>query len=114
MCHQISLKSDVPAEYIVQGHRFNIFEDIGCYPFTYNVPPAYALVSSWPLVIGLVSAVYCSESHQRDHQVTIKLISPSSEHSCLHPETITVQGVAFDQLELELQPILPSDVSRWY
>ncbi|KAI6143277.1 STE3-domain-containing protein [Pisolithus tinctorius] len=45
--------------YIVQGHRFNIFEEIGCYPTTYNTPPAYALVFCWPVAIGVVSAVYC-------------------------------------------------------
>jgi len=46
-------------QYIVQGHRFNIYEDIGCYPMTYNTPVAYPLVLVWPLVIGVVSAVYC-------------------------------------------------------
>ncbi|KII84143.1 hypothetical protein PLICRDRAFT_57948 [Plicaturopsis crispa FD-325 SS-3] len=44
---------------IVQGHRFNIFEDIGCYPATFNTPPAYPLVFAWPLFIGVISAVYC-------------------------------------------------------
>ena len=46
-------------EYIVQGHRFNIYEDVGCWPATYNTPYAYLLVFSWPVVIALVSAVYC-------------------------------------------------------
>ncbi|KAF8890816.1 pheromone B alpha 1 receptor [Gymnopilus junonius] len=45
-------------QYIPQGHRFNIFEDVGCYPFTYNTWPAYILVYCPPIVIGLVSAVY--------------------------------------------------------
>lgn len=44
---------------IVQGHRFNLFEEIGPYPDTFNTPPAYVLVFAWPLAIGLVSAVYC-------------------------------------------------------
>lgn len=47
-------------EIIVQGHRFNIFEEIGCFPATYNTPPAYPLVFCWPVAISLVSAVYCS------------------------------------------------------
>jgi pheromone a factor receptor len=46
-------------QYIVQGHRFNIYGDIGCFPFTYNVWPAYVLVSCWPIAIGFVSAIYC-------------------------------------------------------
>ncbi|PPQ64993.1 hypothetical protein CVT26_015702 [Gymnopilus dilepis] len=44
--------------YIVQGHRFNIFEEVGCYPFTYNTPPAYFLVFMVPLPIGLISGTY--------------------------------------------------------
>jgi len=49
-------------QYIPQGHRFNIFEDVGCWPFTYNTPVAYALVYSWPVAIGVVSAYYCIRS----------------------------------------------------
>lgn len=46
-------------QYTVQGHRFNIFEEIGCYPATFNTPPAYVLVFAWPMVIGCFSAYYC-------------------------------------------------------
>ncbi|KAI0341208.1 STE3-domain-containing protein [Trametopsis cervina] len=46
-------------QYIVSGHRYDIFEDIGCLPFTYNTPVAYPLSIVWPVVIGLVSALYC-------------------------------------------------------
>lgn len=49
-------------QYIVQGHRFNIFEDIGCYPMTWNTTPAYPLVFCWPVAIGVVSAIYCCKS----------------------------------------------------
>ncbi|KAH9943675.1 pheromone A receptor-domain-containing protein, partial [Amylocystis lapponica] len=45
--------------YVVQGHRFNIYEDIGCYPAIYNTLLAYFLVNWWPIVLGLISAVYC-------------------------------------------------------
>ncbi|KAF5378593.1 hypothetical protein D9615_007162 [Tricholomella constricta] len=45
-------------QYIPQGHRFDIFEDIGCYPFTYMTPVGIALVSVPPVAIGCVSAVY--------------------------------------------------------
>lgn len=48
----------VPA-YIVQGHRFDIFQEIGCHPHIYNTLMAYFLVSMWPIVIGLISACYC-------------------------------------------------------
>jgi pheromone a factor receptor len=46
-------------EYVVQGHRFDIYEDVGCYPFIYNTLPAFFLSDSWPIIIGLISSVYC-------------------------------------------------------
>lgn len=45
-------------EYIVAGHRFNIFEDYGCRAATWNTPLAFVLVFSWPLIIALISACY--------------------------------------------------------
>jgi len=45
--------------YCVQGHRFNIFEDVGCMPDTYNGLPSYFLVFSWPLILSTISACYC-------------------------------------------------------
>ncbi|KAF5381855.1 hypothetical protein D9757_008361 [Collybiopsis confluens] len=45
--------------YIVQGHRFNIYEDIGCMPAVLNSIPSYFIGYSWPLLFGLASAVYC-------------------------------------------------------
>ncbi|THH19065.1 hypothetical protein EUX98_g8848 [Antrodiella citrinella] len=48
--------------YIVQGHRFNILEDIGCTTALFNTPLTYILVSWWPLVLGTISAVYCTLS----------------------------------------------------
>jgi len=50
---------ELPLAYVTQGHRFNIFEQAGCFPYTHNTPVAFALVWTWPLAIGIVSAVYC-------------------------------------------------------
>ncbi|TBU56138.1 STE3-domain-containing protein [Dichomitus squalens] len=44
--------------YVVQGHRFNILQGVGCLPEIYNTPPAYPLVFMWPPLIGCVSFVY--------------------------------------------------------
>ncbi|KAF9226826.1 STE3-like pheromone receptor [Gyrodon lividus] len=44
--------------YIVQANRFNIYERIGCYPASFDSIPAYLLVNSWPVILGLVQAVY--------------------------------------------------------
>ncbi|KAF8550488.1 pheromone receptor [Imleria badia] len=52
-------------QYVVQSHRFTIFEQIGCYPFTINTLAAYFLVYMWPLVIGLMSLVYAVLTFRR-------------------------------------------------
>ncbi|PPQ94355.1 hypothetical protein CVT25_000683 [Psilocybe cyanescens] len=49
----------VALQYVVQGHRFNIFEEIGCYPVLYNTLLTFFISSMWPLVLGLISMVYC-------------------------------------------------------
>jgi pheromone a factor receptor len=46
-------------QYINQGHRFDIYEDIGCYPFNYNTPMYYGLQVVPLYIIGITSAVYC-------------------------------------------------------
>ncbi|KAJ7661864.1 pheromone A receptor-domain-containing protein [Mycena rosella] len=42
----------LPLQFIVQGHRYDILEDIGCYPTTYNTIPAYPLIFLWPNVMN--------------------------------------------------------------
>ncbi|KAF5342932.1 hypothetical protein D9758_014955 [Tetrapyrgos nigripes] len=49
----------IALQYVVEGHRFNIYEDIGCYPVVYNTLLAYFTTNMWPLIIGLISATYC-------------------------------------------------------
>ncbi|KIJ69818.1 hypothetical protein HYDPIDRAFT_77298 [Hydnomerulius pinastri MD-312] len=44
--------------YVVQTNRFSIYEQIGCYPATFDSVASYLLVNSWPIIIGLVQAVY--------------------------------------------------------
>ncbi|KAI0061282.1 STE3-domain-containing protein [Artomyces pyxidatus] len=46
---------EMALSYIVQGHRFFIVEDIGCYPAIVNTPPAFVLMYLWPVIIALVS-----------------------------------------------------------
>ncbi|KAF9522496.1 pheromone B alpha 1 receptor [Crepidotus variabilis] len=48
--------------YIPQGHRFDIFEDQGCWPTTYNTPVALVLVYLPPILIGLCSGYYAIRS----------------------------------------------------
>ncbi|KAF8149756.1 pheromone A receptor-domain-containing protein [Mycena galopus ATCC 62051] len=48
----------MPLQFVVQGHRYNILENIGCYPTTYNVTLAYPITYLWPNIINLVSCCY--------------------------------------------------------
>ena len=56
--------------YIVQGHRFDLFEQVGCYPHVVNMLPSYFLVVMWPIIIGVISAIYCG---------TVDFLFPVSE-----------------------------------
>lgn len=53
---------ELPLAYVNQGHRFDIYEQVGCMPDTYGTPMALMLMWIWPIVIGLVSAFYCYRS----------------------------------------------------
>ncbi|KAM5538793.1 hypothetical protein V8D89_007515 [Ganoderma adspersum] len=46
--------------YIVQGHRYNIIENIGCTPDIWNTVPAYPLVFMWPVLLGCITFVYAA------------------------------------------------------
>ncbi|KAG6330459.1 hypothetical protein ID866_8630 [Astraeus odoratus] len=49
----------VALQYVNQGHRFDIYEDVGCYPFIYSTIVAFFLADIWPVIIGIISAIYC-------------------------------------------------------
>ncbi|KAI0061248.1 STE3-domain-containing protein [Artomyces pyxidatus] len=62
----------VVLSYIVQGNRFDIIEDVGCWPALVNTHLTYILVLSWPLIIATASAsfglcaLYRFVAHRRD------------------------------------------------
>ncbi|KAI0292308.1 GPCR fungal pheromone mating factor [Russula brevipes] len=49
-------------QYIVSGHRYDIYEDFGPFQVTTKTLPALFLFVAWPLVIGLVSLSYGARS----------------------------------------------------
>ncbi|KAJ7622027.1 pheromone B alpha 1 receptor [Roridomyces roridus] len=49
----------IPLQYVVQGHRYNIYEDVGCLGETFETPVAVVLYHLPPIIVGLVSGVYC-------------------------------------------------------
>lgn len=55
---ELSNDPDSLLDYVVQGHRFDVLGQIGCYPVVYNSIPAYFLYFMWPLVFGVISFVY--------------------------------------------------------
>ncbi|KAF9007984.1 pheromone A receptor-domain-containing protein [Cyathus striatus] len=72
---------EMALHYIVQGHRFDIVEDVGCFPTTYDTPPAYVIVWATPVVIGLVSGTYSVLSileFQRSRSIFKDIISTNS------------------------------------
>ncbi|KAF8601912.1 fungal pheromone STE3G-protein-coupled receptor [Ceratobasidium sp. AG-I] len=48
--------------YVVQGHRYDIIEDVGCWPATYNTLLAVPMILMWPIIIGIASFVYAGLS----------------------------------------------------
>nr|AAZ14943.1 putative transmembrane pheromone receptor [Coprinellus disseminatus] len=45
-------------QFVVQGHRYDIYEDIGCFPTSVNTALAYPLSYVWSNVLSLTSATY--------------------------------------------------------
>ncbi|EPT05373.1 putative fungal pheromone GPCR STE3-type [Fomitopsis schrenkii] len=46
--------------WFVQGHRFDIFEGIGCWPVIPNTVPSWFIYDLWPIFLGTMSAMYCA------------------------------------------------------
>jgi pheromone a factor receptor len=47
-------------DFIVQGHRYNVFEDLGPMVATYNVTVAFPLYYIWEPLVCFISAIYCA------------------------------------------------------
>lgn len=59
----LSLEKDLflyYADIVCQGTEFLIYERIGPFPSTFPAWISFLLVFSWPVVIGIISAVYAS------------------------------------------------------
>ncbi|KAF9789562.1 fungal pheromone STE3G-protein-coupled receptor [Thelephora terrestris] len=49
----------LPLAYVVQGHRFDVIQEVGCHASVVNTLLSYFLVTMWPILFGLISFVYC-------------------------------------------------------
>ncbi|KAJ7853006.1 GPCR fungal pheromone mating factor, partial [Mycena leptocephala] len=75
----------IPLQYIVQGHRYEIFEDIGCLGETDKTAPAVVLFDLPPILIGAVSAVYCVSIKSFYHsRAQFRLLLFASVHANLN------------------------------
>ncbi|KAE9396423.1 pheromone receptor [Gymnopus androsaceus JB14] len=70
---------------IVQGHRFDIVEEYGCSPTTYNTLPAYFIFYMWPILIGLVSFVYSSLTLRSFYMRRIQFSQLLSSNNAINP-----------------------------
>lgn len=72
--------------YIVQGHRFDILETMGCRPTYYNSIPSLFIITIPPLLIGLANLIFgvLIIIHLIRYKITIR--------ACLHesPSSISV------------------------
>lgn len=100
-------------EFVVQGHRYDIWEDVGCYPTTVNTPPAYPLSFVWGPVIGLISAVYCSKTSPPRFLNTFINLPPSPHLARVYEAPRAIQPVRFIKHFTHCKPVLPPHVSRY-
>lgn len=101
--------------YIVQGHRFDIFEQVGCYPNIVNMLPAYFLVAMWPLVVGLISATYCGALPFPSEGDTWSNLLGFRTYFVVIPSTTSAVFPVHDlKLLFDYEPIPPVNGSRQY
>jgi hypothetical protein len=97
---------------IVQGHRFDILEDIGCQPTTYNTLPAYFLYYAWPIGIGAVSFVYSCEFYTVVTLAQSLTLEWCSSYSTVVLSTSSaVRSRAFEKLGAKFQSLLSSTIA---
>jgi hypothetical protein len=53
--------SEANTDVVVQGHRFDIVEDIGCSAVVYMTPLAFPLYILWAPVLAAVSFIYAGK-----------------------------------------------------
>ncbi|KAG6860870.1 hypothetical protein C0995_006550 [Termitomyces sp. Mi166 len=83
-------------QYISEGHRFNIYEDVGCFPATFNTPVAIVLVYAPPLLIGCISFVYCTltiRAFMKSRRQFQEVLSGSSVNTSRYLRLMMLAGI---------------------
>ncbi|KAJ4483532.1 pheromone receptor [Lentinula aciculospora] len=71
--------------FVVQPRRFDIFEEIGCQPATFNTVAAYILYFMWPVLIGLCSFVYSVFTLRNFYNHRVEFAKVASNNSSMSP-----------------------------
>ncbi|EIM84442.1 fungal pheromone STE3G-protein-coupled receptor [Stereum hirsutum FP-91666 SS1] len=71
----------------VEGHRFDIYEEAGCWPTMVILPWAYPLVICVPLIIGLINLLYGTLTIYRvvKERRALQELLPTTHKICDHP-----------------------------
>ena len=96
-------------DYVVQGHRFDIVEEVGCWPATVNTIAAYLILFMWPTVIGMVSMAYAGWSSELSSSI-LDILFNQSHSSHLSPgfcSQTKAQGCAEIQSQHHHRTLLP-------
>ena len=103
LCSSVSIltrrSTDFSQAYIVQGHRFDILEQVGCFPALVNTIPTFFLVHMWPLILGLCSALFCGQFHPKSSQ------NPVSDP----PAVLTL--ISFICRQAQLSQLMPANLT---
>jgi hypothetical protein len=86
-------------EYISQGHRYNILEDVGCIQAVYPTPLAVIFVAIPPILIGLVTACYAVPTIIAFNRRRIEFNDLLAQHSNLS-SSFYLRLMCFGALEL--------------
>lgn len=78
---------------VVQGHRYDVIQRVGCIPAVYWSLPAVFLVIIWPVILLLAAAVYAGKLCLSSRVVVIAHISiPRSRRPPVHRTTISIRS----------------------
>jgi len=110
--HKSAILTNI-SDVVVQPHRFDILEDVGCYPVIYTTLPAYFLVYMWPVLLGSISFVYSGKSPIDPYDLFFSFVPTSrSDPTMLLDASCAIQRAHLIQkLVHEHQPIPPIDAS---
>ncbi|KAJ3785137.1 pheromone A receptor-domain-containing protein [Lentinula aff. detonsa] len=71
--------------FVVQPRRFDIFEEIGCQPATFNTVASYILYFMWPVLIGVCSFIYSVLTLRNFYNHRVEFAKIASTNSGMSP-----------------------------